>query len=288
MSNATKPTRLEKLQKQFATRLKKVEKVLPAAWEAAAKYGYTPEQMDSGSNWRNAGSAIFTAWESMSKEERGAVLALHYPIIDLKHTVSDIEDAILAEKKAAEKVAKKAAKEALEIGLRMTCQVCGRAILSNTGMVAHHGYERPGMGFQTDSCDGARHLPIEASTKVLKSHIDTQIQILDRMKNKLDAIVNEKVMLVRTFTEGYGVKKQVITVSMTRSNFASKMEENFSRFVLNGIRSFDVVKNAAIDAQEQQIRQQADYIQWQQDRFAAATEAGVTHIFRGNVWESAS
>lgn len=42
------------------------------------------------------------------------------------------------------------------------CQVCGlgrRGWIANAGRVPHHGYERPGWGYQTDSCAGAMALP---------------------------------------------------------------------------------------------------------------------------------
>lgn len=51
-----------------------------------------------------------------------------------------------------------------------TCQVCGRNIKANSGVIAHHGYKRPGDGWQTASCYGARHLPYEeANDQILKA-----------------------------------------------------------------------------------------------------------------------
>lgn len=44
-----------------------------------------------------------------------------------------------------------------------TCQICEREIKASTGVIAHHGYTRPGEGWQTSSCWGARHLPYEKS-----------------------------------------------------------------------------------------------------------------------------
>lgn len=44
---------------------------------------------------------------------------------------------------------------------RMTCQICGRPIKASKGLIAHHGYKRPGCGWQTASCAGARYLPYE-------------------------------------------------------------------------------------------------------------------------------
>lgn len=45
--------------------------------------------------------------------------------------------------------------------LPTSCQICGRTIKAKQGLIAHHGYTRPGMGFQTPSCYGARRLPYE-------------------------------------------------------------------------------------------------------------------------------
>jgi hypothetical protein len=49
------------------------------------------------------------------------------------------------------------------------CQVCGRAILDTTGVIAHHGYTRPeGWHQQTASCAGARYVAYEISCDRLK------------------------------------------------------------------------------------------------------------------------
>ncbi|UTC28937.1 hypothetical protein MARCHEWKA_04250 [Brevundimonas phage vB_BpoS-Marchewka] len=49
----------------------------------------------------------------------------------------------------------------------MTCQCCQRRILAETGEIAHHGYQRPGSGWQTASCYGAKSLPWEVSRERL-------------------------------------------------------------------------------------------------------------------------
>lgn len=70
-----------------------------------------------------------------------------------------------------------------------TCQICGRAIKSKNGFIAHHGYKRPfrGSGFQTRSCSGARHLPYEVSCDVIprviadvKSYISNVERMIDQ------------------------------------------------------------------------------------------------------------
>jgi hypothetical protein len=52
-----------------------------------------------------------------------------------------------------------------------TCQVCGRTIRAATGTIAHHGYRRPGQGWQTASCMGARHVPYEVGHDALDAWI---------------------------------------------------------------------------------------------------------------------
>lgn len=48
-----------------------------------------------------------------------------------------------------------------------SCQVCGRAILAKRGWIALHGYRRPGQGWQTASCYGARFRPFEVACDAL-------------------------------------------------------------------------------------------------------------------------
>lgn len=63
------------------------------------------------------------------------------------------------EMRKAEITAEKAAKDVHA----MTCQCCARRIFAQSGTIAHHGYERPGTGWQTASCMGAKHLPFEVA-----------------------------------------------------------------------------------------------------------------------------
>lgn len=49
-----------------------------------------------------------------------------------------------------------------------TCQICGRPIkIGKGGLISHHGYKRPGYGWQTSSCRGARELPYEISCDLI-------------------------------------------------------------------------------------------------------------------------
>lgn len=60
------------------------------------------------------------------------------------------------------------------------CQICGRPIKANRGPIAHHGYTRPGWGWQSPSCLGAQYLPYEQS----RDRIPTVIKMYtDQRKN---------------------------------------------------------------------------------------------------------
>lgn len=62
---------------------------------------------------------------------------------------------------------------------KITCQICGRPIKASKGVIAHHGYKRPGDGWQTASCMGARYLPYEI-------YCDRLLVVIKRIKNYLD------------------------------------------------------------------------------------------------------
>lgn len=73
-----------------------------------------------------------------------------------------------------------------------TCQICGRAILARTGVIAHHGYRRPlGWHAQTASCFGARFVPYEAGHDALDRYVPIIEDLLARtITRRADLIAN--------------------------------------------------------------------------------------------------
>lgn len=59
-----------------------------------------------------------------------------------------------------------------------TCPCCQRSIAVVGGTMAHHGYERRGNGWQTQSCPGIRFPPIEVSNAGLKWMIESHEESL--------------------------------------------------------------------------------------------------------------
>lgn len=62
------------------------------------------------------------------------------------------------------------------------CQICARDIKANTGLIAHHGYQRPGNGWQTASCMGAKALPYEQSRDLIPTVITSYKGSLEHQK----------------------------------------------------------------------------------------------------------
>jgi hypothetical protein len=69
-----------------------------------------------------------------------------------------------------------------------TCQICGRPILAHTGVIAHHGYMRPGHSYQTPSCFGARRVPYEQGHDALDELIPLVQTWLDTRKDNLHSL----------------------------------------------------------------------------------------------------
>jgi hypothetical protein len=77
-----------------------------------------------------------------------------------------------------------------------TCPICFRAIaVTRRGTMAHHGYERPGSGWQTASCPGTRFKPLEVSPAGLEWFIGalrgelSETQSAYRNRNTLTSLV---------------------------------------------------------------------------------------------------
>lgn len=76
-----------------------------------------------------------------------------------------------------------------------TCPCCFRAIAVRSGCMAHHGYDRPGNGWQTASCPGIRFKPLERSkeglewiTQATKEQL-ANAQAAHKSRNKLTTLM---------------------------------------------------------------------------------------------------
>jgi hypothetical protein len=157
----------------------------------------------------------------------------------------------------------------------MTCQICNRKILANTGIVAHHGYQRPdlGSGWQTQSCFGARELPFEVSRDKLGEWIRMLHDRREREHKHLAELFCETVPCGHSYGKYVtGVRKpQTVHLTITRDTFAAIVKEHdLNRH--GYLPSFDELKARCMAAVESTIRNldsdnrscQARYDQWKQ------------------------
>lgn len=90
-----------------------------------------------------------------------AMRALCEEALPLAQAVASLKDKVVKGRAPA------APKSVSPNKLMGTCPVCFRSIAVQRGTMAHHGYTRPGLGWQTASCPGVRFRPLEVSNEGL-------------------------------------------------------------------------------------------------------------------------
>lgn len=88
--------------------------------------------------------------------------------------------------------------------IRGTCAWCLRDIaIDRSGLMAHHGYERPDVGWQTQSCPGTEYKNLEISLDGLKEHIKAIDQFKTRVTHELDALPKVVSLKIKVRIKGY-------------------------------------------------------------------------------------
>ena len=176
--------------------------------------------------------------------------------------------------------------------LRMHCQCCGRAILANLGSIAHHGYERPGHGWQTNSCMGAKRLPFEVDRAALGEMIGFLRDRLARNEKHRAAIKAEKKPIVFEYetqligpVRGYQpgrfkwptVKR---TFEVSRESFAEFKTGPGSNSTY-GIYDFDAYKARHVEGLSNSIKNLKAHIAEEQNRYDRWKQS---HEWKGGQW----
>ncbi|USN15220.1 hypothetical protein KIKIMORA_00740 [Brevundimonas phage vB_BpoS-Kikimora] len=166
----------------------------------------------------------------------------------------------------------------------MTCQCCARRILAETGKIAHHGYERPGGGYQTSSCIGALELPFEVSRDALGRHIE-QVTASLADHRRVTAMIEAETI---RFTWAYKAKgetswkSQDRFVKICRSSFDDALKVwAAERLYQERQPTFDELKARRLtNRREHEHREQA-YLDGQKHRFEHWAQ---THEWRDGAW----
>lgn len=221
---------------------------LPAVLKRARKAGNLPEYVDF--------------------IER-ALLPLHDLLEAAKPLVVKRGDARMPPPKTPEQIAREAA--------QMTCQCCGKLYLANLGTVAHHGYERPGEGYQTESCMGAKYLPFEVARARLAVLIGSLKEREGRRLASRQGVQDEVLPITLTFPDhdaprrAFG-KRPTRSVDVTRDTFEAARQQHLIAFLSNTWGDFASVKANVLASRDREIAgvraeitaQQARYDGWNQ------------------------
>lgn len=166
---------------------------------------------------------------------------------------------------------------------RMTCQCCGRRILAETGTVAHHGYERPGTGWQTSSCMGAKEMPFEVSRDRLGVMIEGLRNNLAGQVATRDAVETETAPVTYRYTVGLpNGHRDSKSASFTRDTFDAVIASLPRRPGYFGDDAlFDGYKRRDLASRDSQIRNLTGFIAECQARFDGWKQ---THRREGDEW----
>jgi hypothetical protein len=158
--------------------------------------------------------------------------------------------------------------KAARAAVAKTCQICGRPILAETGVIAHHGYQRPGMGWQTSSCFGARHLPFEVSRDALGEYITIIQQQLSSLFATHTSVTNDEANIRVTYRDKQFDKKSFWA---SISNYAAQAAEHAAnaRFGRLDYSTYAEAKAAHLDGITRRIKDTAQHLKDQQARFDA-------------------
>lgn len=177
-------------------------------------------------------------------------------------------------------------KQAVKLAKSMTCQCCGRSIFAETGLIAHHGYERPGGGWQTASCSGARELPFEVSRDALRSLIENLKDWKERAILALADVELERTPIIVELPDYTAPRDRLgerpsKRVEVTRATFDAIRAENEKGFTTYRLHSFEAVKADNVAKREREISGVRSEIKAQQARFDGWKQ---THEWRNGKW----
>jgi hypothetical protein len=155
----------------------------------------------------------------------------------------------------------------------MTCQCCARRILAETGEIAHHGYQRPGTGWQTASCFGAKALPFEVDRArlgdmlvSLKAQRDTLIKALAEIEAETRPVsytYSDRTDCTQSWHKG--VPR---TIRVTRETFDAEYDAIHDKRGARAVKpTFDMVKAGVLSGLGGEKRMVEGEIAFQQPRY---------------------
>lgn len=218
-------------------------------------------------------------------------------LVKLADQCAKLRGDIVAAPTMPKPVSEREKKLAVDAAKAMHCQVCGRAILAELGTIALHGYQRPGTGWQTQSCYGAKRLPYEAARDAVEELCPAAARhVADLIKVRKD-VAAERIPVTRyaaVYDRGLGHKPRSVAVDFTRETLPYALYFAPSAFdgqhVKPNGKLYSYEKHKEVDAFEhfkgielascaRDIQHARDWLKYLENR--RDTWPGVTHAFAG-------
>jgi hypothetical protein len=256
------------------------EERTPAEKELDGKLGLYPQTHTVGGYLKKVEKAVVAAGPM-----RTAMLNILREIVPVGARVVALRDKI--GKRPPSRTSKTAIAQAEREAKAMTCQCCGRGILAETGHIAHHGYQRPGMGWQTASCFGALALPFEVSRDALGDYIAAIEGRIESTTALRARIADEQVAITWTYREK-GSRRTILgydekTVHVTRATFAAAHAAYVETraYAPSPEPTFDSLKKHTLARLDGELTQLRRHLAEQQARYDGWTQ---THKRDGDRW----
>lgn len=168
-----------------------------------------------------------------------------------------------------------------------TCQICGRAILANTGTIANHGYERPGDGWQTASCSGAKCLPYEVSKDELPPTIKRVAEHIERVKLALADFIANPPRGIETNDDRNSSFQQFIKswTVLRPANFDPKVQPSGSYSMEEYRHSYARLFHRQIEKMQKDIKGSQETKAFFEDRLAKWTPVWTLEQWQARVHE---
>lgn len=137
------------------------------------------------------------------------------------------------------------------------CQICGRIDLQSPhGKISHHGYERPGDGWQTESCRGARRLPYQVSNDAIPEEIKRVRNFIERETGLLAVIERGEVAVRNPRYNPMG------PLHMVRAGVPPLIEPGDTKFADAVAWNVKATKRRIEGAQREEVRLQGRFDNW--------------------------
>lgn len=231
---------------------------------------------------RGLGEKGTKAFVDLARKAHGSKIDYELDLL-MKMTKLRLQVAALPVDKNKKPPSKSALAASEREGVAMTCQVCGGKYLASKGKIAHHGYQRPGGGWQTQSCFGAMAVPFEVSRdrlgewiEILRSQVKSAKMNLKFVSESPELTLTGKADSNSPLALSKGVKVTAETFVEMRAELSRMLKElkakdHYSPVVNAKVfidaRTFDELRKLLVWEAERDLKGLKEYLDSSEKRY---------------------